>query len=78
VASAYGAAGSVLVLFAWVYYSSQILFFGAEFTKLHAEEHRSRVKPGRGVVPVSEQAKQRARGEKPARHDHREVSRKRA
>jgi membrane protein len=74
VASAYGAAGSLLVLLAWVYYSSQILFFGAEFTKLHAEENRSRVKPVRGVEPVSKQAKQRARGQKPARHDEREVS----
>jgi membrane protein len=62
--SAYGAAGSMLVLLAWVYYSSQILFCGAEFTKLHAEERRWRVKPLRGVEPVSEQAKQRARGQK--------------
>ncbi len=74
VESAYGAAGSVLVLLAWVYYSSQILFFGAEFTKLHAEEYRTRVKPLSGVQAVSEQAKQRARGEKPAKHDQREVS----
>lgn len=74
IGSAYGAAGSFLVLLAWVYYSSQILFFGAEFTKLHAEEHRSKVKPLQGVKPISEQAKQRARGQKPARHDEREVS----
>lgn len=72
--SAYGAGGSLLLLLAWVYYSSQILFFGAEFTKLHAEENRARVKPLPGVKAVSEQAKQRARGQKPARHDDREVS----
>jgi membrane protein len=72
--SAYGAAGSLLVLLAWVYYSSQILFFGAEFTKLHAEENRSRVRPVPGVEALSSQAKQRARGEKPARHDEREAS----
>ena len=72
--SAYGAAGSVLVILAWVYYSSQILFFGAEFTKLHAEENRTRVKPIAGVKAVSEQAKQRARGQKPEAHDQREVS----
>jgi membrane protein len=72
--SAYGAAGSVFVLLAWVYYSSQILFFGAEFTKLHAEERRARIKPLPGVEPVSRQAKQRARGQKPSRHDQREVS----
>lgn len=74
VESAYGAAGSILVLLAWVYYSSQILFFGAEFTKLHAEENRTHVKPIQGVKPVSQQAKQRAAGEKPRRHDEREVS----
>ena len=34
--SAYGAAGSFLVLLAWVYYSSQILFFGAEFTHVYS------------------------------------------
>jgi membrane protein len=35
-ASAYGAAGSVVVLIAWVYYSALILYFGAEFTKTYA------------------------------------------
>jgi membrane protein len=34
IGSAYGAAGSVVVLLVWVYYSAQILFFGAEFTHL--------------------------------------------
>lgn len=43
--SAYGAAGSVLILLAWVYYSSQILFFGAEFTKLYAQDRRGTVRP---------------------------------
>jgi membrane protein len=72
--SAYGAAGSLLVLLAWVYYSSQILFFGAEFTKLQAEDHRSHVMPIQGVKPVSEQARERARGEKPSTHNQREAS----
>jgi membrane protein len=35
--SAYGAAGSVLVVLLWVYYSAQVFFFGAEFTKVYAE-----------------------------------------
>jgi membrane protein len=34
--SAYGAAGSLLVVLAWVYYSAQVFFFGAEFTKVYA------------------------------------------
>jgi membrane protein len=35
-ASAYGAAGSLLVLLLWIYYSALTLFFGAEFTKVYA------------------------------------------
>lgn len=38
VGSAYGAAGSVVALIVWVYYSSQIFFFGAEFTRVYADE----------------------------------------
>jgi membrane protein len=40
-ASAYGAAGSVVVLIAWVYYSALILYFGAEFTKTYARRYGS-------------------------------------
>jgi len=36
--SSYGAAGSLVVFLAWVYYSAQILFFGAEFTKVYAKQ----------------------------------------
>jgi membrane protein len=61
VGSAYGAAGSVLVVLAWVYYSSQIVFLGAEFTKLYTEEHRSRVKPVQGAEAVTKEAKRRER-----------------
>jgi len=32
----YGAAGSLIVILLWVYYSAQIVFFGAEFTKVYA------------------------------------------
>ena len=44
-ASSYGAAGSVIVLLLWVYYSSQIVLLGAEFTRLYAETHGSRPRP---------------------------------
>ena len=43
--SVYGAAGTFVVLLAWVYYSSQILFMGAEFTQVYATER------GKGVTP---------------------------
>ncbi len=41
VSSAYGAAGSLVVLLLWIYYSAQILFFGAEFTKVYAHKFGS-------------------------------------
>ena len=44
-ASAYGAAGSMMVLLLWVYYSCQILLFGAEFTRVYAERRGVRPKP---------------------------------
>jgi membrane protein len=43
--TSYGAAGSVMVLLLWVYYSCQILLFGAEFTRLWAARHGVRPKP---------------------------------
>jgi membrane protein len=45
VASTYGAAGSVIVLLLWVYYSSQILLFGAELTRAQVERSGLRVVP---------------------------------
>ncbi len=45
VGSAYGAAGSLLVLLVWVYYSSLILFFGAEMTQVYSRRHGSRIQP---------------------------------
>jgi membrane protein len=44
-ASAYGAASSLITLLLWVYYSSQILLFGAEFTQVYA------CRAGRGIAP---------------------------
>jgi membrane protein len=42
--SVYGAAGSLVLVIAWVYYSAQILYFGAEFTKAYANQFGSHVK----------------------------------
>ncbi|MEA2601703.1 MAG: rane protein [Acidobacteriota bacterium] len=52
VASAFGAAGSVVILLLWVYYSSQILFLGAEFTQVYASHYGSRIVPDEHAVPV--------------------------
>jgi membrane protein len=51
--SAYGVVGSVLVLMAWIYFSSQILFLGAEFTEVYARRHGSRApKPQPEAAPA--------------------------
>jgi membrane protein len=42
VASSYGAAGALIVLLLWVYYSAQIFLLGAEFTKVYANRHGSK------------------------------------
>jgi membrane protein len=44
-ASSYGAAGSVMILLLWVYYSCQILLLGAEFTRVYAEHRGTTVDP---------------------------------
>lgn len=41
IASAYGAGGSLIIILVWVFYSAQILFFGAEFTHVYALRHGS-------------------------------------
>ena len=45
VASSYGAAGSIVVLLVWVYYSAQIILLGAEFTRVYAEYREGRAPP---------------------------------
>jgi membrane protein len=57
VASAYGAAGSLVVILIWIYYSAQILFFGAEFTKVYTRRTGARVKPEKTAVPITDQAR---------------------
>ena len=43
--SAYGAAGSLIVFLAWVFYSAQILLFGAEFTQVYARKYGKKIHP---------------------------------
>jgi membrane protein len=50
--SAYGAASSLVTLLLWIFYSAQILLFGAEFTKVYAETYGSRVRPHHYAVKV--------------------------
>jgi len=52
IGSSFGAAGSLAVFLLWVYYSSQIFFFGAEFTKVFADTHGEPARPKPDAVPV--------------------------
>ena len=54
VASSYGAAGSVVLILIWVYYSAQILLYGAEFTHAFAYRFGSYAKSPAGAPPVTE------------------------
>ncbi|HLR00110.1 MAG TPA: YihY/virulence factor BrkB family protein [Sphingobacterium sp.] len=53
-ASAYGAAGSIIALLAWVYYSAAILYFGAEFTKQYAIRYGEKIEPASFAVLVKQ------------------------
>ncbi len=52
-ASTYGAAGSLVILLLWIYYSAQIFFFGAEFTQVYARRYGSRILPSPHAVSVA-------------------------
>ena len=55
---AYGIAGSLVVLLVWIYYSSWILFLGAEFTQVYANKYGSKIVPASNAEPLTEQMKQ--------------------
>lgn len=59
IASSYGAAGSVVTILLWVYYSSLILLFGAEFTKAHADSRK--VRDSAAAAPPSGRGRDRSR-----------------
>ena len=52
VSSTFGAAGSLITILVWVYYSSLIFFLGAEFTRVYATEYGSGVAPAENARPV--------------------------
>ncbi len=56
--STYGAAGSLVVILVWVYYSAQILFFGAEFTQVYARRYGSRIEPNEDATRIASPTEQ--------------------
>ncbi len=75
VASTYGAAGSLVVLLVWTYYSALILYFGAEFTKAYAVKYGSAIHPNDYAVTTRQievelGSKSVQQTEKTKDHDH--------
>lgn len=55
IGSIYGAAGSVVVILVWVYYSAIILYFGAEFTKVYAKSYGGEIAPNDYSVRIKKE-----------------------
>ncbi|MHB1035249.1 MAG: YihY/virulence factor BrkB family protein [Pirellulales bacterium] len=53
VTSVYGAASSIVIVLLWVYYSSQVVLFGAEFTRVYAKHRGSPLEPKENAVCVT-------------------------
>ena len=52
--SGYGAAGSIIVILVWIYYTSSILYIGAEFTQVYAEANGMKIEPAEYAVHVQQ------------------------
>jgi membrane protein len=63
VGSVFGAAGSLVILLVWIYYSAQIVFFGAEVTQVYARTRGSTIRPAPNAEPLS--AEERTRQGRP-------------
>jgi len=55
VATVYGAAGSIIIILLWVYYSAIILYFGAEYTKVYARAFGGNIKPNEYSVEIQKE-----------------------
>jgi membrane protein len=61
--SAYGGSASLIVLLAWVYYSSIILYFGVEFTQVYARYKGIRIEPDNYAVRIEKSVQEKTDGE---------------
>lgn len=67
-ASTYGAAGSIIVILVWIYYSSAILYLGAEFTQVYSELYGGKIIPAEYAVHVEQKEVERDVNKLPAQH----------
>jgi membrane protein len=54
ISSTYGAAGSIIIIFVWIYYTSALLYLGAEFTEVYAEFTGCKIEPAEYAVAVEQ------------------------
>ena len=59
IGSSFGAAGALILILVWVYYSTTIFLLGAEFTKVYADRYGSGINPNRHACFVSESMRQK-------------------
>ncbi len=62
IGSTYGTAGALVVLLLWVYFTSLILYFGAEFTKVYATQYGSRICPNHYAVWIKQVEVEQGKG----------------
>jgi membrane protein len=54
ISSTYGAAGSIIIIFVWIYYTSALLYLGAEFTQVYAEFTGRKIEPAEYAVAIEQ------------------------
>lgn len=59
IATVYGAAGSFLLIIVWVYYSAEILYFGAEFTQVYIQNSGLKIQPSAHAVYVEQKVEEK-------------------
>lgn len=67
--SAYGAAGSLIVILLWIYYTAAILYFGAEFTRAYADFYGIRIEPAEFAVHVEQKETEQDVATVPPKHE---------
>ncbi|ACU64040.1 YihY/virulence factor BrkB family protein [Chitinophaga pinensis] len=67
--STYGAAGSLIVIMLWIYYTAAILYFGAEFTRAYADFNGKRIEPADYAVHVEQKEEEKDVAVVPPKHE---------
>ena len=68
-ASTYGAAGSIIIILIWIYYSAAILYLGAEFTQVYSEVYGGKIEPASYAVHVEQKEIEKKVATLPKQHE---------